>query len=395
MNLRRAIPFVIPALGALALGACAARAEGEPDDGLARSDDELSWEEFLATVERDPLDDSVWIVDGDVPIDSDKRLVDFYESRVADDGLTVARAGGSDAIWPAGRAGALTYCVSTSFGSRYDTVVASMASAAGAWEAVADVDFQHVASEDGDCDARNTNVLFDVRPVSGASYLARAFFPYQSRRSRNVIIDASSFRVRAPLSLIGVLRHELGHVLGFRHEHTRPEAGRCYEDADWRGVTEYDRASVMHYPQCGGTNGGLVLSERDAAGAAALYGTPGPDETPAPDAEPEPDPAPSPGTPSSGAADGSVRAGQEQRYRAIEVLPGTAFRVETTGTGDADLYVRFGSAPTTRAYDCRPYRADSHETCELTVPAGERQAHVMVRGYTDASYRIEVRWTAP
>src|SRR5690606_29827467 len=26
------------------------------------------------------------------------------------------------------------------------------------------------------------------------------------------------------------------------------------------------------------------------------------------------------------------------------------------GSGDADLYVRFGSPPTTSAYDCRPYR---------------------------------------
>jgi hypothetical protein len=27
------------------------------------------------------------------------------------------------------------------------------------------------------------------------------------------------------------------------------------------------------------------------------------------------------------------------------------------GTGDADLYVKFGSAPTTSVYDCRPYLA--------------------------------------
>ena len=29
------------------------------------------------------------------------------------------------------------------------------------------------------------------------------------------------------------------------------------------------------------------------------------------------------------------------------------------GTGDADLYVRAGSKPTTSTYDCRPYKGPS------------------------------------
>ena len=32
------------------------------------------------------------------------------------------------------------------------------------------------------------------------------------------------------------------------------------------------------------------------------------------------------------------------------------------GTGDGDLYVRFGSQPTTSAYDCRPYASGNAET---------------------------------
>ena len=35
------------------------------------------------------------------------------------------------------------------------------------------------------------------------------------------------------------------------------------------------------------------------------------------------------------------------------------------GTGDADLYVRYGAPPTTTTYDCRPYRADNVESCRL------------------------------
>jgi len=51
------------------------------------------------------------------------------------------------------------------------------------------------------------------------------------------------------------------------------------------------------------------------------------------------------------------------------------------GTGDADMYVRFGSAPTTTTYDCRPYRTGNNETCDIAnVQAGTY--HVMLRGYT-------------
>ncbi|HEX2206754.1 MAG TPA: PPC domain-containing protein [Longimicrobium sp.] len=39
------------------------------------------------------------------------------------------------------------------------------------------------------------------------------------------------------------------------------------------------------------------------------------------------------------------------------------------GTGDADLYVRFGSPPTTTTYDCRPFQGDNNETCSFASPA--------------------------
>lgn len=54
------------------------------------------------------------------------------------------------------------------------------------------------------------------------------------------------------------------------------------------------------------------------------------------------------------------------------------------GSGDADLYVRFGSQPTTSTYDCRPYRTGNTETCTISnVQAGTY--HVMVRAYSSFS----------
>jgi subtilisin family serine protease len=54
------------------------------------------------------------------------------------------------------------------------------------------------------------------------------------------------------------------------------------------------------------------------------------------------------------------------------------------GSGDADLYVRFGSAPTTSNYDCRPYVGGNNESCPIsTAQAGTY--YVMVRAYSTFS----------
>ena len=49
------------------------------------------------------------------------------------------------------------------------------------------------------------------------------------------------------------------------------------------------------------------------------------------------------------------------------------------GSGDADLYMKKGSAPTTSSYDCRPYKNGNSETCTDT---GSGTYHVMVKGYS-------------
>jgi serine protease len=51
------------------------------------------------------------------------------------------------------------------------------------------------------------------------------------------------------------------------------------------------------------------------------------------------------------------------------------------GTGDADLYVRFGSAPTTATYDCRPFSSGNNENCSFPTPQVGTY-HVMIRGFS-------------
>ncbi|HEU4663204.1 MAG TPA: M4 family metallopeptidase, partial [Dokdonella sp.] len=50
------------------------------------------------------------------------------------------------------------------------------------------------------------------------------------------------------------------------------------------------------------------------------------------------------------------------------------------GTGDADLYVRRGSAPNTSTYDCRPYLSGNSETCTFNAPTAGTY-YVNVRAY--------------
>ena len=54
------------------------------------------------------------------------------------------------------------------------------------------------------------------------------------------------------------------------------------------------------------------------------------------------------------------------------------------GSGDADMYVRFGSEPTSSSYDCRPYRNGNVENCSFASPQTGRY-YVMLRGYSSFS----------
>lgn len=54
------------------------------------------------------------------------------------------------------------------------------------------------------------------------------------------------------------------------------------------------------------------------------------------------------------------------------------------GSGDADLYVKFGSEPTTSDYDCRPWKNGNAESCSFASPSTGTY-HVMIRGYSSYS----------
>ncbi len=274
MNLRKTRAVAAATLAAGALTASMLPANSAADEGNVPS-----YQEFRASTLVD-VDDQ-YVVNGDEPVATDGKLRQFYDDMVGDKhtgkklegGLIVNRVSGQDDKWSASQALNLTYCVSTKFGSDHARMVTAMASGAGQWEAASSkVDFVYVPSQDASCTTRNNTVLFSVEPVNTNSYIARAFFPSSPKRSRNVLVDDSIW-TSGSWTPSNIVAHELGHTLGFRHEHTRPESGTCFEDNNWRALTPYDSASIMHYPQCNGSSSDLSMTDQDRAGIRALYGS--------------------------------------------------------------------------------------------------------------------------
>jgi len=87
---------------------------------------------------------------------------------------------------------------------------------------------------------------------------------------------------------------------------------------------------------------------------------------------------------SNGVAETGLSGGQNSETFYTLVVPAGATDLSfdmSGGSGDADMYVRFGSAPTTGTYDCRPFANGNNETCDIAnVQAGTY--HVMLRGYS-------------
>ncbi|MAL02790.1 MAG: peptidase S8 [Arenimonas sp.] len=126
----------------------------------------------------------------------------------------------------------------------------------------------------------------------------------------------------------------------------------------------------------GGCGAGII--DANALVAAAGGSTPPP---------PPPPPPPGGGSLTKGVAVTNLSATTgNSLYYTLSVPAGASNLVfnMTGGSGDADLYVQFGSQPTDSSYICRPYLNGNNETCTIAAPSAGTY-HVRVKAYSSFS----------
>jgi len=271
MNRSRISRFAVLASGVIGLALLAPAGQAVPATGVP------TFQEFKASTYVDP--EGQYIVNGDEPVDGKAALKAYYEGMVGPvhktvaTGLIVNTIGNKDDRWSQAQVGHLTYCVSNTFGNRKASVVRAAAQGTALWErASSAIDFIRVRSAEANCTVKNKAVVFPILPTKATQFIARAFFPSSPDPRRDILVNPVSLVTTPDWPPGNILGHELGHTLGFRHEHTRPEAGVCFENFSWRPLTPYDSASIMHYPQCNGTSLDLSMTATDRQGVVALYG---------------------------------------------------------------------------------------------------------------------------
>jgi hypothetical protein len=278
---------VVLGVGPICLPACSGSEGGggaEPASELQQGRDQVpSWEEFKARFASQSriVDGSVvYIIEGDLPLD-EAGLEGYYDSlyvEPVEKSTLGLKHNGTDNIWPSPGRYELTYCVSTAFGSNYQRAKDEVSRAVQDWMNVTGVRFEYVSSADSSCTDANSAVEIPVRPTSEIDG-ACAFFPDQdgnphcTSAGRALVLNYA-YMDGVGWYTLGIVRHELGHVLGLRHEHIRSGSSNpdCQESG-YRNLTEYDVSSVMHYPWClGNSVSGTIITVRDGLGIKKVYG---------------------------------------------------------------------------------------------------------------------------
>ena len=279
----------------------------------------LSWQAFVAKFARPTK--GGWFVEEDLFRTHEELHEDYlaYSLRASDPDesesastLLGLQTDDIDDVWSGPRRIALTWCVgwvrpspnnpnnAELHAERYDRIVRAVEESARAWERVAHVNFVHLREFDdpdaayytgGNCQAGQNGVFFRVRMgvVSECEATCKGlsnFTPGTDLQSewasqenpdgwdRELLISASS--LGSDFEAQTTARHELGHVLGFEHEHLRdgfPEGPGCAKpELEWRELTPIDPKSIMAYDTCEGVPENQPrLSAYDRLGAFYQY----------------------------------------------------------------------------------------------------------------------------
>ena len=234
--------------------------------------------------------------------------------------------------------------------------------------------FSDMAGEAAEFYMRGSNdwlIGADIKKASGAL----RYFEDPTRDGRS-IGHASNFTTGMNVHYSSGVFNKAFYTLARKPGWTTRKAFDVFvraNDLVWTASTNFQQGAQGAYDSAAA----LGYSTQDVADAFAVVGINVGGTTP------PPPPPPTGNVLTNGVAKTGLSAALNGELRYTMAVPAGATNLRfviSGGTGDADMYVRFGSAPTTTTWDCRPYLGGNSETCTITnIQAGTY--HVMLRGY--------------
>lgn len=263
------------------LGLAGALAGCEPEVQVIADDGQC------APIAAEPAPSGAWLVEGDMALSD----ADVLGGMSGGTGMRSAvKCGGAlDRTWDAARRLDLSYClIGFTDASLRARTAEALAPATAQWERAGGVNFVHRAELDGAAGcASPEQVAFVVRQgteddcgARGCPLASASFPPDEAGAGAQLVVWPEALRSRH-YTLETVVLHELGHLLGLVHEHSRFVQSKeiCVDAASqrWRGLTFPDPASVMGDARCPGISPESThgrLSAGDRLGAWTLYAGP-------------------------------------------------------------------------------------------------------------------------
>jgi serralysin len=253
------------------------------------SGDIPSYEEFRESVRTIIRGREVFVLEGDMLMSTDAQLRAYYEEtylRPSQKSIVNGKIVGLDPLPVTGwdlrlNPEAIRYCFAAGWGQWMGVYTAppieptrsTIQAGMRAWEGVANVRFVYRSDLDGNAcstSSGNPGVDFVVQHYQSPN-TAKGPFPSNDWEDQDLLVPTSGITNSA------LAMHELGHVLGFRHEHTHSGASpRCEESGPYFQLTGFDTLSIMKYADCTSSQniGNSSLSELDGIGARVVYGPP-------------------------------------------------------------------------------------------------------------------------